>query len=184
MNPSTEQLLDAITRANAAQVVLLPNDKNVILAAEQAAKLAGTKVTVLPARNVAQGMAALAAWDQSDPPEKAIASMRAAAERAQAIEITTAVRDAEVDGQRVRNGEHLALLNGKLVAHDDDEVDALAAAVTTLTETGLFTLYVGAGVDGKRRDAAANRLRTMFPDAEVEVVDGGQPHYPFIVAAE
>jgi dihydroxyacetone kinase-like predicted kinase len=184
MNPSTEQLLDAITRANATHVVLLPNDKNVILAAEQAAKLAGTTVIVLPARNVAQGMAALAAWEQSDPPEKAIASMRAAAERAQAIEITTAVRDAEVDGQRVRNGEHLALLNGKLVAHDDDEVDALAAAVTTLTETGLFTLYVGAGVDGKRRDAAANRLRTMFPDAEVEVVDGGQPHYPFIVAAE
>jgi DAK2 domain fusion protein YloV len=184
MNPSTEQLLDAITRANATHVVLLPNDKNVILAAEQAAKLAGTTVIVLPARNVAQGMAALAAWEQSDPPEKAIASMRAAAERAQAIEITTAVRDAEVDGQRVRNGEHLALLNGKLVAHDDDEVDALAAAVTTLTETGLFTLYVGAGVDGKRRDAAADRLRTMFPDAEVEVVDGGQPHYPFIVAAE
>jgi len=184
MNPSTEQLLDAIRRANATHVVLLPNDKNVILAAEQAAKLAGSTVTVLPARNVAQGMAALAAWDQGDVPDEAIASMRDAAARANAIEITTAVRDAEVDGQRVGKGEHLALLNGKLVAHDSDEVDALAAAVKTLTETSLFTLYVGAGVDPKRRDAAAERLRTTFPDAEVEVVDGGQPHYPFIVAAE
>jgi dihydroxyacetone kinase-like predicted kinase len=110
--------------------------------------------------------------------------MREAADRANAIEITTAVRDAEVDGQRVGKGEHLALLNGKLVAHDSDEVDALAAAVRTLSGSGLFTLYVGAGVEAARRDAAADRLRTAFPEAEVEVVDGGQPHYPFIVAAE
>jgi uncharacterized protein len=185
MNPSTEQLLDAVKRANARHVVLLPNDKNVILAAEQAAKLAGAiGVTVLAARNVAQGMAALASWDQGEAPEVAIATMRDAAEHAHAIEITTAIRDADVDGQRVGKGEHLALLDGKLVAHADDEVVALAAAAKTLSESGLFTLYVGAGVDDARRDAAAGRLRTTFPGAEVEVVDGGQPHYPFIVAAE
>jgi DAK2 domain fusion protein YloV len=185
MNPSTEQLLDAVIRANARHVVLLPNDKNVILAAEQAAKLAaGTAVTVLPARNVAQGMAALAAWDQGEPVDVAIATMRDAAEQAHAIEITTAIRDAEVDGQRVGKGEHLALLDGKLVAHADDELQALATAAKTLSGTGLFTLYVGAGVDDARRDAAAGRLRATFTGAEVEVVDGGQPHYPFIVAAE
>ena len=185
MNPSTEQLLDAVIRSNARHVVLLPNDKNVILAAEQAAKLAaGTTVTVLQARNVAQGMAALAAWDQGESVDAAIATMRGAAEQAHAIEITTAIRDAEVDGQRVGKGEHLALLDGKLVAHADDELQALAAAATTLSGTGLFTLYVGAGVDEARRDAAAARLRAAFSGAEVEVVDGGQPHYPFIVAAE
>ena len=185
MNPSTEQLLDAVKRANARHVVVLPNDKNVILAAEQAAKLAGDiKVTVLPARNVAQGMAALAGWDQGEAPDDAIATMRDAAETAHAIEITTATRDTEVDGQRVGKGEHLALLDGKLVAHADDELAALAAAAKTLSKTGLFTLYVGSGVDGARRDAAAERLRTTFPGAEVEVVDGGQPHYPFIVSAE
>ena len=185
MNPSTEQLLDAIKRANAQHVVVLPNDKNVILAAEQAAKLAsGIAVTVLPARNVAQGMAALASWDQNEAPEDALATMRDTAEAAHAIEITTAIRDAEVDGQQVRKGEHLALLDGKLVAHADDELTALADAAKTLSKTGLFTLYVGAGVDAARRDAAAERLRTALPGAEVEVVDGGQPHYPFIVAAE
>ena len=185
MNPSTEQLLDAVMRANARHVVLLPNDKNVILAADQAAKLAaGTLVTVLPARNVAQGMAALAAWDQGESTADAIATMRGAAERAHAIEITTAIRDAEVDGQRVGKGEHLALLDGKLVAHADDELQALAAAARTVSGAGLFTLYVGADVDDARRDAAASRLRATFPGAEVEVVDGGQPHYPFIVAAE
>jgi len=185
MNPSTEQLLDAVKRANARHVVLLPNDKNVILAAEQAASLAGPiAVTVLAARNVAQGMAALASWDQSDAPEGAIATMREAAERAHSIEITTAIRDAEVDGQRVGKGQHLALLDGTLVAYADDELSALATAAKTLSETGLFTLYIGAGVDDARRDAAAARLRVTFPGAEVEVVDGGQPHYPFIVAAE
>src|SRR4029077_16253994 len=185
MNPSTEQLLDAVKRANARHVVLLPNDKNVILAAEQAAKLSGAiGVTVLPAGNVAQGMAALASWDQGEAPEAAIAAMRDAAEHAHAIEITTAIRDANVDGQRVGKGEHLALLDGKLVAHADDELVALAAAAKTLSESGLFTLYVGAGLADARRDAAAGRLRSTFPGAEVEVVDGGQPHYPFIVAAE
>jgi dihydroxyacetone kinase-like predicted kinase len=185
MNPSTEQLLAAIQRANARHVVVLPNDKNVILAAEQAAKLSGdVAVTVLPARNLAQGMAALASWDQGEAPEEAIGTMRDAAEAAHVIEITTAIRDADVDGRRVRIGEHLALLDGKLVAHADDELDALAAAAKTLRETGLFTLYVGAGVDDGRRDAATDRLRATVPGAEVEVVDGGQPHYPFIVSAE
>jgi dihydroxyacetone kinase-like predicted kinase len=184
MNPSTEQLLGAVKRANARHVVILPNDKNVILAAEQAAKMADATVTVLPARNVAQGMAALATWDQAEPADRAIATMREAAEHAHAIEITAAVRDADIDGQHVRKGEHIALLDGKLVAHSDDELAALAGAAKTLNATALFTLYVGADVDDERRDAAAARLRDAVPGAEVEVVDGGQPHYPFIVAAE
>jgi DAK2 domain fusion protein YloV len=185
MNPSTEQLLDAAKRANARHVVILPNDKNVVLAAEQAAQLAGAMtVTVVPARNVAQGMAALASWDQGASVEVAIATMRDAAEQAHAIEITTAIRDADVDGQRVATGEHLALLDGKLVAHAADELAVLTSAAKALSQTGLFTLYIGAQVDDARRDAAAARLRATFPAAEVEVVDGGQPHYPFIVAAE
>ena len=184
MNPSIEQILGAVKRANARHVVILPNDKNVVLAAQQAAKLAEAQVTVLDARNVAQGMAALASWDQGEPAEEAIATMRDAATAAHAIEITTAVRDSNVDGQKVDKGEHLALLDGKLIAHADDELMALVTAAQTLSGTSLFTLYVGSGVEPKRRDAAAARLRTTFPGAEVEVVDGGQPHYPFIVAAE
>lgn len=184
MNPSTEQILGAVKRANARQVVILPNDKNVILAAQQAAKLAEATVTILEARNVAQGMAALASWDHGEPAEDAIATMREAAAQAHAIEITTAVRDSHVDGQKVGKGEHLALLDGKLIAHHGDELTALVTAAQTLSGTGLFTLYVGSSVDAKRRDAVAARLRATFPGAEVEVVDGGQPHYPFIVAAE
>ena len=184
MNPSTEELLAAIRRANAAHVIVLPNDEKVILAAEQAAKLAGGSVTVLPTRNVAQGMAALASWDQGEADTATIAAMRTAMAGSHAVEITTAIRDADVDGQRVGRGEHLALLDGKLVAHSDTELTALAGGARSLTDAGLFTLYVGSGVDDARRTAAAEHLRAMFPGAEVEVVDGGQPHYPFIVAAE
>ena len=184
MNPSTEELLAAIRQANAGHVIVLPNDRNVILAAEQAAKLAGGTVSVLPTRNVAQGMAALASWDQGEAADETIATMRAAMGGSHAIEITVAIRDANVDGQRVGRGEHLALLDGKLVAHADDELSALTTAARSMTSAGLFTLYVGAGVDDARRAAAAERLRATFPGAEVEVVDGGQPHYPFIVATE
>ena len=184
MNPSTEELLAAIRQANAEHVIVLPNDRNVIPAAEQAATLALTPVTVLPTRNVAQGMAALAGWDQGGPVGEAIATMRAASAGSHAIEITTATRDALVDGQRVERGEHIALLDGTLVAHSEDELAALAGGARSMTGSGLFTLYIGAGVDAARRSAAADRLRTLFPSAEVEVVDGGQPHYPFIVAAE
>lgn len=184
MNPSTEELLAAIRQANAAHVIVLPNDKNVILAAEQAAKLAGGAVTVLPARNLAQGMAALASWDQGVPVTETVTAMRAAIAGSHVIEVTTAIRDAEVDGQRVGRGEHLALLDGTLVAHTDDELSALAGGARSLRAAGLFTLYAGAGVDAARSAAAAERLRAIFPGAEVEVVTGGQPHYPFIVAAE
>ena len=184
MNPSTEELLAAIRQANAEHVIVLPNDKNVILAAEQAAKLAGGTVTVLPTRNVAQGMAALAAWDQGEAAGDSVITMRAAMSGSHAIEITTAIRDADVDGQHVGRGEHLALLDGKLVAHTDTELTAIAGGAKSLTDAGLLTLYVGSGVDDARRAAAAEHLRATFPGAEVEVVDGGQPHYPFIVAAE
>ena len=184
MNPSTEELLAAIRQTNADQVIVLPNDQRAILAAKQAAKLAGGNVTVLPARNVAQGMAALASWDQGAAGTAAISAMRSAMAGSHAVEVTTAIRDADVDGQRIARGEHLALLDGTLVAHSDTELTALAGGARSLTDAGLFTLYVGSGVNDARRTAAAAHLRAMFPGAEVEVVDGGQPHYPFILAAE
>ena len=184
MNPSTQQLLDGIARANARHVVVLPNDKNVILAAEQAAALAAGVVTVLPTRNIAQGMAALAAFDGRSPADLSVAAMRRAADGTRAIEITQAVRDATVDGATVSRGEHLALVDGKLVGHGADEAATLGAAASALAGAGLLTVYVGAEVDAGRRDAAVAVLRTACPDAEVEVVDGGQPHYPFVVAVE
>jgi uncharacterized protein len=184
MNPSTEELLGAIREANARHVVVLPNDKNVILAAQSAAKLADVEVTVIPTRTVAQGMAALVAFDATKEATQVVEDMREVAERAHGIEVTRASRSTTVDGQDVRAGEAIALLDGRVVAHGEDEAAVLVDAAKRLTDAELFTLYSGADVDPARVQHAAQRLRAACPRAEVEVIDGGQSHYPFIVAAE
>jgi DAK2 domain fusion protein YloV len=184
MNPSTEELLSSIREANAQHVIVLPNDKNVILAAQSAAKLADVSVTVIPTRTVAQGMAALVAFDATKDATQIAEEMREVAERAHGIEVTRASRSTKVDGQDVHAGEAIALLDGRVVAHGEDEVTVLIDAAKSLTDAELFTLYSGADVDASRVQHAAQRLRAACPRAEVEVIDGGQPHYPFIVAAE
>ncbi len=184
MNPSTEDILTGIREVNARHVIVLPNDKNIILAAESAAKLADVPVTVIHTRNVGQGMAALVAFDPEKEAGTVAREMREVAERAHGIEVTRAIRKATIDGQDVREGEAIALIDGRLVAHADDEVVALVEAAKRLSETEVFTLYSGADVDASRVEYAAQRLRASCPRAAVEVVSGGQAHYPFIVAAE
>ncbi len=183
MNPSTEELLDAIRAANSDHVVVLPNDRNVILAARQAAKLAEGTVTVIPTQNVAQGMSALAAFDPSREGPDVVAAIESASAGTHGIEITRAIRASAVDGQQVRKGEAIALLDGRLVARGDDELDVLATAAATI-EAGLFTIFYGSGVDRERAERARERIRAVRPGAEVEVLHGGQPHYPFLVSAE
>ena len=184
MNPSTEELLAAIAAANATTVIVLPNDKNVILAAQQAAKAASIAVQVVPTRNVAQGMAALVAFDPAKGAADNTKAMGEVADRAHGIEVTRAVRDATIDGERVRKGEAMALLDGRVVAHGEDEETVLCEAAKRLTDSEIFTLYGGADVDDARVEHAAQRLRAACPRVSVEVAHGGQPHYPFIVAAE
>jgi hypothetical protein len=185
MNPSTEMLLEAIRKANADHVVVLPNDRNVIAAAEQAAKLAeDQKVTVVPTRSVPHGMSALVAFDPDGEGPAVARAMGEAAKGAHAIELTRAVRASHVDGQDVRAGEAIALLDGRLVAHGDDELAVLRDAAVQVARVELLTLYVGDKVEPARVAAAKDALREARGDVEVEVVDGGQPHYPFLVAAE
>ena len=165
-------------------MIVLPNDKNVILAAQAAAKLAGQPVTVIPTRNVGQGMAALVAFDPNKEASVAVEEMREVSERAHGIEVTRAIRTTQTDGQDVREGEAIALVDGRLVAHGEDDVMVLVEAAKRLTDTEVFTLYSGADVDATRVEYAASRLRASCPRASVEVVSGGQAHYPFIVTAE
>jgi len=184
MNPSTEEILAGIREANARHVIVLPNDKNVILAAQAAAKLAEHEVTVIPTRNIGQGMAALVAFDPGKDAATVAEEMREVSERAHGIEVTRAIRTTTIDGQQVREGEAIALVDGRLVAHGDDDVVVLVEAAKRLSDTDVFTLYSGADVDASRVEYAAQRLRASCPRASVEVVAGGQAHYPFIVTAE
>ena len=184
MNPSIQELLDAIRATNAEHVLVLPNDKNVIPAARQAATLADCAVTVVETRTAPQGMCALVAFDASRAVSDVIAAVERAARDAHGIELTHAIRDSTVDGQKVRAGEAIAILDGKLVAHGADEAEVLAEAARSLDGPSLLTLYVGSSVGPNRAERARDALRRACEGAEVEVVDGGQPHYPFLVAAE
>ncbi len=184
MNPSTQELLDAVRAANADHVVLLPNDKNVIAAARQAATLADMTVTVIPTRSVPQGMDVLFKFEPSWAASQAVAAMERALEEAHGLELTHAVRGSTVDGKRVHKGDAMALFDGTLVAHGPDEAEVLADAARRFGDVGQFTLWVGSSVGPDRVERASEALRRACAGAEVEVRDGGQPHYPFLVSAE
>jgi hypothetical protein len=184
MNPSVGEIVAAIEEANAATVVVLPNDRNVILAAREAAKQAQTQVEVIPTASVAAGMAAVAAFDPMRPTAENIERMSAAAGEAHGIEVTRATRDATIDGLAVQAGQAIALLDGRLVARGAEPLGVLEEASGRLEGIGIATLYVGAGVSDDDAEDAADRLRATLSGAEVEVRRGGQPHYPFIVQAE
>lgn len=184
MNPSTQELLDAVRVAGAEHVVLLPNDKNVIAAAQQVAAIADRTVTVIPTRSVPQGMAVLLKFEPTWAATEAVAAMERALEGAHGVELTHAVRSSTVDGQRIRSGEAIALFDGKLVAHGPDESEVLGEAARRFGDVELFTLYVGSAVGPDRVERAREALRRACSSAEVEVRDGGQPHYPFLVSAE
>jgi hypothetical protein len=184
MNPSVGEIVAAIEEANAATVVVLPNDRNVILAAREAAKQVQARVEVIATASVAAGMAAVAAFDPMRPTAENIERMSEAAGEAHGIEVTRATRDATIDGLAVEAGQAIALLDGRLVARGAEPLGVLEEASGRLEGIGIATLYVGAGVSDDDAERAADRLRATLSGAEVEVRRGGQPHYPFIVQAE
>jgi hypothetical protein len=199
MNPSVSEIASAIEAANARTVVLLPNDRNVILAAQEAAKIAKARVEVIPTRNVPQGMAALVGFDPmaaSGPGggarqsvDTVLSHMREAVDDAHALELTRATRDTTIDGVEVRAGDAIALVDGRLAARGRDLIAALAEAAPELGDIEIATVYAGADVSDAEAERAAEALRAAFPGEDgsriqVEVRRGGQPHYPFIVQAE
>jgi DAK2 domain fusion protein YloV len=186
MNPSTEQLLQAIDDLPCEQVIILPNNKNVVLTAEQARSLCSKQVAVVPTINVPQGIAALLALNfQAD----LAANAHVMAEAAQAIataEITRAVRSTRVDGLAIEEGDVIGLVNGKLEVKGStpDEAVRLALEKMHAADHEIITLYFGESVAPQEAAELAGALAQAYPDREIEVVDGGQPHYYYIVSAE
>ena len=186
-NPSAGELAQAIRGTNASEVIVLANNPNVKLAARQAGALVpDVVVEVVPSRNPAEGVAALLAVESDVDLKTAVKAMADAAERIQTLQVTAAVRDARMGRRRVKRGDYIVLGPSEgLVASDHDVIAAVSAAVRTLKPGfELVTLYRGRAVD----QAAAERMRDALTDAlhgvEVELVDGGQPHYDFVISAE
>jgi DAK2 domain fusion protein YloV len=186
-NPSTGELLRIARLARAREVIILPNNPNVRLAAEQAARMCDDKrVVVVPTRNASEGLAAMLALDPNLEAAANVGPMTEAARAIQSVQVTEAVRDATIDGHKVRKGQTIVLDPDEgLVAADNDRTKAvIAAAATFQPGTELLTLYYGEGADLSEAEGLARRLGEVVAGADVEVVHGGQPHYRYLISAE
>jgi len=186
MNPSTRDILAAIDSCPADEVVVLPNDKNIVMAANQAAEATQKQAVVVPSRSAPQGIMALLAMNPEEDLDENARAMKEALTDVRTIEITTAVRTTEIGGVAVEEGQAIAVVDDVLKVATDSSEDALDAALDDLTggATSLITLYYGADATDEEAQATADRLRERYAGHEVEVVAGGQPHYLYIVSLE
>ena len=186
MNPSTQDMLKAVESVPYQEVFLLPNNANVILAAGQVPELTKKRVHIVPTRTMPQGIAAVVAFNVGRPAEANQAAMEEAAKQVQTIEVTHAVRDSRAEGVRVKKGDVIALINDKLKHSGQDYGEVVSDAVRGIGPDGYELITVYRGREAKDADLSqlTEALQRDFPNLEVEVQDGGQQHYPFIVSVE
>ena len=185
-NPSTGELLEAVKAVDAREVLLLPNNPNVVLAARQVASMFDRPVGVVATRNAAEGFAALLALDSDKNAEENAAAMTAAGRSIQSVSVTEAVRDATVSGKKVKKGQTIALDpdDGLVAVHDDPSTAVLQAVKALTPGFELITVYYGDGGDLAGTEALARKIHELGTGAEVEVLHGGQPHYRYLISAE
>jgi fatty acid kinase len=184
MNPSTADLLEAIESAPAGEVVLLPNNSNVVLAAEQAARVAGKRVQVVPTESIPAGLAALVAFHVERSGEENAAAMRDALEGLSTGEVTVASRDASTNGVAVRAGQYLALLDGTAVASGPAFEEVAGELLERLLAENRDVLTLLRGKDAPELNGLLEQLAAEHPELQLDVYDGGQPHYPLLLSAE
>ncbi|MFN0156396.1 MAG: DAK2 domain-containing protein [Gaiella sp.] len=184
MNPSTADIVAAIEACPAEEVIVLPNNGNVVLTAEQAAGLTDKRVRVVPSTSVPAGLAAVVRFLPTASGDENDEAMRAALEEVATGEITTASRTVEIDGVAVREGCWLGLADGTAVACDED-FDTVALAVSgALLDGGRSMLTLLTGDSEPELGAILSALEARHPSLEIEVHEGGQPHYPLLLSAE
>ena len=187
MNPSTEDLLHAAEQLPYDDVIILPNNKNIILAARQAATISEKRIHVIETRSVPQGISAMWGYKPEASVEQNLAAMTDAYQDTISAEVTTAVRDASFDGIDVKKGDLIGLIDGKLRCRGDNLDDLVQRILERMDpdgETEVFTLYYGEDVAKNDAKALLDRLKPLFPEHEIEWLYGGQPHYHYIISAE
>lgn len=187
MNPSTEDILNAVDKINADHIFILPNNKNIILAAEQAAKLSeDKKLYVIPTKSVPQGISAMFCYEEGADPEEMAEEMKEAITAVTTATVTYAVRETTIGDKEIHEGDILGMLNdsiavvGKDIAESTKEL--LAEAVTD--ESEMISVYYGADVTEEDAEALAAYIEETYPDCEVELQMGGQPLYYYIISVE
>ena len=186
MNPSTEDILEAINRTPAEIVFVLPNNKNIIMAAEQTVDLTNKRVIVIPSKTVPQGITAMLNFDDSLEPEDNIAAMTECLGSVTTMQITYAARDSDFDGYEIHAGDYLGLCNGALLGTSRDITELLAVMAQKVADEGkeFVNVFYGADIAEEQADAAAALFAERAPDVEVNVLSGGQPIYYYLISAE
>ena len=188
LNPSASEIIDAALSAGTSDVIVLPNNHNVILTASQAADADTGEVTlhVVGTRTMPQGTAAMLGFNPEMSLDDNLASMGSASRSVATLEITQAVRDSVVDGQQVRDGEYMAILDGNLAALADSPDGALKEGLqqSAVDEDSIVTLYWGEGATTEQATALQEELEETYEGVQVDVYEGGQPHYPYLVSVE
>jgi len=186
MNPSTQDMLTAIESVPYEEVVLLPNNGNVIAAAKQVVGLTKKSVHVVETHSVPQGVSAVVAFQQDRPASDNVRAMKAEADRVQTIEVTHAVRDTRSNGLRVKKGDVIGLINDRLEFAGGDYADVVKQALGKLGPDAyeLVTVYRGEQATDAELSRLESEIRSSYPGLDVEVQQGGQLHYPFILSVE
>ena len=186
MNPSTEDILHAIEKTPAEIVFVLPNNKNIIMAAQAAAELASREVVVITTKTVPQGISAMLAFDAAMEPEENEAAMTDCLSGVMTMQITYAARDSDFDGFDIHAGDYLGLCDGALAGTTREITTLLASLADKAAEAGkeFINIFYGADIQEPDAEAALELFRQHAPDAEVNLVSGGQPIYYYLISAE
>ncbi len=187
MNPSTADIIKEINRTPAEIVFVLPNNKNIIMAAEQSIPLCEDKtVVVIPTKTIPQGITAMLSFDPDSEVSDIVETLTESLESVHTAQVTYAARDSDFDGYAIHAGEYLALLDGKLIGSFTEMpsmLDKMSEAFEDL-EPEIITVYYGEDVSGEDAETTAKAFEKAFPDAEVTVVNGGQPVYYYMISVE
>jgi uncharacterized protein len=186
MNPSTKDILDSFESLPTDKVIILPNNKNIILAAQQAKDVTVKKVQIVPSNSIPQGLAAMMHLNLDGDLDTVVAKMSSAINDVTTIEVTTGTRTVEIDDVAVEEGHVIALVNGKLAISADSVEEACLGALekTRAADFELITLFHGGDLPAKEANRIADVIRAAYPGQEIELQDGGQPHYQFIISVE
>ncbi|MCM3572812.1 MULTISPECIES: DAK2 domain-containing protein [Mesobacillus] len=186
MNPSTEDIIKAIKEVNARKVIILPNNKNIIMAAEQAAEVAEEEVVVIPSKTVPQGMTALLSFNPSAEPGDNKEAMTEAMQHVKTGQLTYAVRDTSIDGLEISTGDFMGIADGKIVLKDQDKVKAAKDLLEQMLDedSEILTILKGEDASEEDVDSIVEFVESNYGDVEVEVHNGEQPLYAFIFAIE
>ncbi|MGO4183395.1 DAK2 domain-containing protein [Paenibacillus sp. MCAF9] len=186
MNPSTEDFVKAIEALSAEHIYILPNNGNIILAAEQAAELSERNVTIIPTRTIPQGLAAVLAFKEDETAERNSAWMKNAAEQVISGQVTKAVRDTTIEGVDIREGDYIGIKEKTIVVSKASLLEACQSLIANMLDAGGDLLTILSGEDAEATETASlcEWIGEQYPDLELELQKGGQPLYPYVFALE